>query len=226
MATLLSRLRPCISVRLIASRVFSSPSFKPHNSLSSSFSRPFLNPRAFVGYPIKDKDAYADADAGGGGVSRASIKDADVGGGGVSRVPIKDADAGGGGVSRAPIKVSDTWRTFTRLRGLLGEMEKKRGLSVSDDIADDTKTELYEVYMGERQPDNYDTDEIASHIDLLAPLLGSMEAARESIKCSYGCKISGFGVMLTALQAKRLAEFPNVVSVDRCRGLLCGRRLC
>eukprot|EP00268_Persea_americana_P069366 TRINITY_DN984_c0_g2_i1.p1 TRINITY_DN984_c0_g2~~TRINITY_DN984_c0_g2_i1.p1 ORF type:complete len:340 (+),score=85.07 TRINITY_DN984_c0_g2_i1:181-1200(+) len=51
MAVLLRALRPCHSVRLIACRIFSSPSINPHDS---PLSRLIINPRAFVGYPRND----------------------------------------------------------------------------------------------------------------------------------------------------------------------------
>ncbi|XP_030944112.1 subtilisin-like protease SBT3.9 isoform X1 [Quercus lobata] len=68
------------------------------------------------------------------------------------------------------------------------------------------------VYMGERQ---HDEPELVqdSHHEILSNILGSHEAAKESILYSYKHGFSGFAAVLTESQAKLIADFPGVVSV-------------
>ncbi|BAS87649.1 subtilisin-like protease SBT3.9 [Oryza sativa Japonica Group] len=73
-------------------------------------------------------------------------------------------------------------------------------------------TKLYIVYLGERRHDDADlvTD---SHHDMLASVLGSKEAALESIVYSYRYSFSGFAARLTKAQASIIRGLPDVVSV-------------
>ncbi|BAS74747.1 Os01g0795100 [Oryza sativa Japonica Group] len=57
-------------------------------------------------------------------------------------------------------------------------------------------------------------DVIASHHDMLTTVLGSKEDSLASIIHNYKHGFSGFAVMLTEDQAKQLAEFPEVLSVE------------
>ncbi|THG18954.1 hypothetical protein TEA_029303 [Camellia sinensis var. sinensis] len=68
------------------------------------------------------------------------------------------------------------------------------------------------VYMGERQHDETElvTD---SHHEILSDILGSREAAMESILYSYKHGFSGFAAVLTPHQAALTADFPGVVHV-------------
>ncbi|XP_058085387.1 subtilisin-like protease SBT3.9 [Magnolia sinica] len=68
------------------------------------------------------------------------------------------------------------------------------------------------VYMGERQ--HHDPMVVSnSHLDMLASVLGSKEAASESLIYSYRHGFSGFAAKLTESHAQTIAEFPGVVHV-------------
>ncbi|XP_042501347.1 subtilisin-like protease SBT3.3 isoform X2 [Macadamia integrifolia] len=79
-------------------------------------------------------------------------------------------------------------------------------------FAADTTTNVYIVYMGEKQHNNPATI-VMSHHEMLAKLLGSKEAAKNSILYSYKHGFSGFAASLTDSQAKVIADFPGVVRV-------------
>ncbi|XP_010271499.1 PREDICTED: subtilisin-like protease SBT3.9 isoform X2 [Nelumbo nucifera] len=68
------------------------------------------------------------------------------------------------------------------------------------------------VYMGERRHHDYQLTQ-DSHHEILSTLLGSKQAARESILYSYKHGFSGFAALLTQSQAKLIADFPGVVRV-------------
>ncbi|CAO2194950.1 unnamed protein product [Urochloa humidicola] len=79
---------------------------------------------------------------------------------------------------------------------------------------------LYIVYLGDVKHGHPD-DVIASHHDILSNVLGSMEDSLASMIHNYKHGFSGFAAMLTEDQAKQIAEFPEVISVNpsrRCRG--------
>ncbi|XP_058085389.1 subtilisin-like protease SBT3.6 [Magnolia sinica] len=68
------------------------------------------------------------------------------------------------------------------------------------------------VYMGKRQ--HHDPTVVSnSHHDMLASVLGSKEAASDSLIYSYRHGFSGFAAKLTESQAQTIAEFPGVVHV-------------
>lgn len=71
---------------------------------------------------------------------------------------------------------------------------------------------VYIVYMGEKQP--HDEPELIqdSHHEVLSHLLGS-EDARNSILYSYKHGFSGFAAVLTQSQANLITDFPGVVRV-------------
>ncbi|WJZ83269.1 hypothetical protein VitviT2T_002966 [Vitis vinifera] len=73
-------------------------------------------------------------------------------------------------------------------------------------------TNVYIVYMGERPHDEPELIE-DSHHQILSNLLGSEEAAKESILYHYKHGFSGFAAVLTESQAKVIADFPGVVRV-------------
>ncbi|KAK1661425.1 hypothetical protein QYE76_049584, partial [Lolium multiflorum] len=73
---------------------------------------------------------------------------------------------------------------------------------------------LYIVYLGDVKHGHPD-DVVASHDDMLATLLGSKEESSASVAYNYKHGFSGFAAMLTPEQAKQLAEFPEVISVER-----------
>ncbi|XP_042515836.1 subtilisin-like protease SBT3.9 [Macadamia integrifolia] len=79
-------------------------------------------------------------------------------------------------------------------------------------FAADSTTNVYIVYMGEKHQENPATI-VRSHHDMLATLLGSKEAAKNSILYSYKHGFSGFAASLTDSQAKAIAELPGVVLV-------------
>ncbi|KAM3319690.1 subtilisin-like protease SBT3.4 [Capsicum chacoense] len=72
--------------------------------------------------------------------------------------------------------------------------------------------EVHIVYMGRRQHDDVELATSAHH-QILTSVLGSQEAARDSIIYSYKHGFSGFAATLTKPQAKRIAELPDVVHV-------------
>ncbi|KAF7082257.1 hypothetical protein CFC21_086132 [Triticum aestivum] len=72
---------------------------------------------------------------------------------------------------------------------------------------------LYIAYLGHVKHGHPD-DVVASHHDLLTTLLGSKEGSSASMVYNYKHGFSGFAAMLTADQAKQLAEFPEVISVQ------------
>ncbi|XP_043693869.1 subtilisin-like protease SBT3.9 [Telopea speciosissima] len=78
--------------------------------------------------------------------------------------------------------------------------------------ADTTTTNVYIVYMGEKQQEN-PAAIVTSHHNMLATLLGSKEAAKNSILYSYKHGFSGFAASLSDSQAKAIADLPGVVLV-------------
>ncbi|XP_047060891.1 subtilisin-like protease SBT3.8 [Lolium rigidum] len=73
---------------------------------------------------------------------------------------------------------------------------------------------LYIVYLGDVKHGHPD-DVVSSHHDMLATLLGSKEKSSASVVYNYKHGFSGFAAMLTPEQAKQLAEFPEVISVEQ-----------
>ncbi|CAN6251110.1 unnamed protein product [Urochloa humidicola] len=73
-------------------------------------------------------------------------------------------------------------------------------------------SQLYIVYMGEKQHDD-PMVVTASHHDMLTSVLGSKDEARKSILYSYKHGFSGFAARLTESEAKTIASLPGVVSV-------------
>ncbi|XP_043695404.1 subtilisin-like protease SBT3.9 [Telopea speciosissima] len=76
----------------------------------------------------------------------------------------------------------------------------------------ETTTNVYIVYMGEKQHEN-PAIAVKSHHDMLATLLGSKEAAKNSILYSYKHGFSGFAATLSDSQAKAVADMPGIVRV-------------
>ncbi|XP_044407310.1 subtilisin-like protease SBT3.8 [Triticum aestivum] len=72
---------------------------------------------------------------------------------------------------------------------------------------------LYIAYLGHVKHDD-PSDVVASHHDLLTSLLESKEESLASVVYNYKHGFSGFAAMLTTEQAKELAEFPEVISVQ------------
>ncbi|KAK2665430.1 hypothetical protein Ddye_004004 [Dipteronia dyeriana] len=72
---------------------------------------------------------------------------------------------------------------------------------------------VYIVYMGDRR--TYEEPQLVqeSHHELLSYILGSKEAAKDSIMYSYKHGFSGFAAVLTMPQAKLIADLPGVVRV-------------
>ncbi|CAN1256039.1 Subtilisin-like protease SBT3.6 [Linum perenne] len=79
-----------------------------------------------------------------------------------------------------------------------------------------SSSNVYIVYMGEKQLDDAELVHDFHH-ELLSNLLGSKEAAKESILYSYKHGFSGFAAVLTKSQARVIADFPGVVGVSRNR---------
>ncbi|KAJ6671438.1 hypothetical protein OIU85_015205 [Salix viminalis] len=78
------------------------------------------------------------------------------------------------------------------------------------------KSNVYIVYMGDKIHDEPELVQ-QSHHELLSDIVGSIEAAKESILYSYKHGFSGFAAVLTSSQAKLIADFPGVVGVVRNR---------
>ncbi|KAF3677154.1 Subtilisin-like protease SBT3.5 [Capsicum annuum] len=74
------------------------------------------------------------------------------------------------------------------------------------------ESKVHVVYLGRRKHDDVELTTSAHH-QILSSVLGSQEAARESIIYSYRHGFSGFAAKLTKAQAKRIAELPDVVHV-------------
>ncbi|XP_052151102.1 subtilisin-like protease SBT3.8 [Oryza glaberrima] len=75
---------------------------------------------------------------------------------------------------------------------------------------------LYIAYLGEKQHED-PQETTASHQDMLTRIIGSKEAALESIIYSYKHAFSGFAAMLTESQAQTIAELPEVRSIKPSR---------
>ncbi|KAJ9706398.1 hypothetical protein PVL29_001753 [Vitis rotundifolia] len=74
------------------------------------------------------------------------------------------------------------------------------------------KSRVHIVYLGDRQ--NSDPRLVTdSHHDMLASVLGSTEAAFDSMVYSYKHGFSGFAAKLTDSQAQKVADLPGVVHV-------------
>ncbi|VVB11836.1 unnamed protein product [Arabis nemorensis] len=74
------------------------------------------------------------------------------------------------------------------------------------------ESKVYVVYLGEKEHD--DPESVTkSHHQLLWSLLGSKEAALDSIVYSYRHGFSGFAAKLTESQAQQISELPEVVHV-------------
>nr|XP_011470880.1 PREDICTED: subtilisin-like protease SBT3.3 [Fragaria vesca subsp. vesca] len=87
----------------------------------------------------------------------------------------------------------------------------EQGISITV-VAAKTNSHVHIVYLGERQHDNPKliTD---SHHDLLATIVGSKSLASKLMVYSYRHGFSGFAAKLTAAQAQKFAELPDVVRV-------------
>ncbi|XP_019195104.1 PREDICTED: subtilisin-like protease SBT3.3 [Ipomoea nil] len=76
------------------------------------------------------------------------------------------------------------------------------------------ETKAYIVYMGARQHDDIELI-TSTHHHMLATVLGSQEAAADSMIYSYRHGFSGFAAMMTKSQAQTIADLPGVVKVMR-----------
>ncbi|XP_021281773.1 subtilisin-like protease SBT3.9 isoform X1 [Herrania umbratica] len=74
------------------------------------------------------------------------------------------------------------------------------------------KSNVHIVYMGEKKHEDPATTKM-SHHKILSTLLGSKEAAKNSMLYSYKHGFSGFAARLTESQAEEIAAFPGVVQV-------------
>ncbi|KAL6003954.1 hypothetical protein ACLOJK_004500 [Asimina triloba] len=89
-------------------------------------------------------------------------------------------------------------------------------LGVGEVEAEEAASKVYIVYMGARQ--HADPKLVtASHHELVASVLGSKEAAAQSILYSYKHGFSGFSAVLTDSHAKQISEMPGVVRVTPSR---------
>ncbi|KAF7837051.1 subtilisin-like protease SBT3.9 isoform X1 [Senna tora] len=84
-------------------------------------------------------------------------------------------------------------------------------LVISEIFAEATNN-VHIVYMGDKIYDDPETTKKYHH-KMLTSLLGSKEAARNSILYSYKHGFSGFAARLTKSQAEEIAKFPGVVHV-------------
>ncbi|KAL3342372.1 hypothetical protein AABB24_026407 [Solanum stoloniferum] len=87
-------------------------------------------------------------------------------------------------------------------------------LNLSDflGIQENAKSKAHIVYLGRRQHDDIELTTSAHH-QILSSVLGSQEAARDSIIYSYKHGFSDFAARLTKSQAIKIAELPDVVHV-------------
>ncbi|XP_022737303.1 subtilisin-like protease SBT3.6 [Durio zibethinus] len=74
------------------------------------------------------------------------------------------------------------------------------------------KSNVHIVYMGEKKHEDPTITKM-SHYKMLSNLLGSKEAAKNSMLYSYKHGFSGFAARLTESQAEEIAAFPGVVQV-------------
>ncbi|XP_016564227.2 subtilisin-like protease SBT3.4 [Capsicum annuum] len=74
------------------------------------------------------------------------------------------------------------------------------------------ENKVHIVYMGKGQHDDAELT-TSTHHQILTSVLGSPEAAKDSIIYSYKHGFSGFAAKLTKSQAKKIAELPDVVHV-------------
>ncbi|XP_019464295.1 PREDICTED: subtilisin-like protease SBT3.9 isoform X1 [Lupinus angustifolius] len=88
-------------------------------------------------------------------------------------------------------------------------------LVISEIYAEETSS-VYIVYTGDKIYQNPETAK-KYHLKMLSSLLGSKEAAKNSILYSYKHGFSGFAARLTKSQAEEIEKFPEVVSVIRNR---------
>ncbi|KAK7318983.1 hypothetical protein RJT34_03692 [Clitoria ternatea] len=79
-------------------------------------------------------------------------------------------------------------------------------------ISAEATDSVHIVYMGDKTYQNPETTKRYHH-KMLSSLLGSKEAAKNSILYSYKHGFSGFAARLTKSQAEAIAKFPGVVSV-------------
>ncbi|KAK3118682.1 hypothetical protein QOZ80_9BG0704040 [Eleusine coracana subsp. coracana] len=84
--------------------------------------------------------------------------------------------------------------------------------SVLPQFSKEEAKKLYIVYLGERQFEDAHLV-TRSHHDMLSSVLGSEEAAADSIVYSYKHGFSGFSAMLTESHARKIRELPGVLSV-------------
>ncbi|KAG4939044.1 hypothetical protein JHK84_045242 [Glycine max] len=84
---------------------------------------------------------------------------------------------------------------------------------LQDSLVNSAETSsVHIVYMGDKIYQNPQTTKMYPH-KMLSSLLGSKEAAKNSILYSYKHGFSGFAARLTKYQAEEIAKFPGVVSV-------------
>uniref|UniRef100_A0ACD5ZXX8 Uncharacterized protein n=1 Tax=Avena sativa TaxID=4498 RepID=A0ACD5ZXX8_AVESA len=100
----------------------------------------------------------------------------------------------------------------TRCVVILVALFDLHGIGFASFGASDGGKKLYIVYLGERQHEHAD-HATASHHSILASVLGSEDAASESMVYSYKHGFSGFSAMLTEPQAQTIRGLPGVVSV-------------
>ncbi|KAH6830678.1 Subtilase family protein [Perilla frutescens var. hirtella] len=74
------------------------------------------------------------------------------------------------------------------------------------------KTNVYIVYLGERQHDDPKLV-TRSHYDMLTTLMDSKQLALESMVYSYSHGFSGFAAKLTEFEAQQLSDHPDVVAL-------------
>ncbi|KAK1261813.1 Xylem serine proteinase 1 [Acorus gramineus] len=73
----------------------------------------------------------------------------------------------------------------------------------------------YIVYLGDKVHDSVDV--VGSHHDLLSEILGSNDAAKESIYHSYTKSMNAFAAFLTEEEAEELSELDGVLYVFKCK---------
>ncbi|KAI4344908.1 hypothetical protein L6164_012090 [Bauhinia variegata] len=108
------------------------------------------------------------------------------------------------------------WRNWrfsrkTHLLVLFALLLLQNCLVISETFAE-TETSVHIIYMGDKIYDDPKTTKRFHH-KMLSSLVGSKEAAKNSIIYSYKHGFSGFAAKLTKSQAEEIAKYPGVVQV-------------
>ncbi|XVE58184.1 hypothetical protein DITRI_Ditri04bG0150000 [Diplodiscus trichospermus] len=102
--------------------------------------------------------------------------------------------------------------TKLNLLAILALVSIQSHLQFLPKLIEAAKSNVHIVYMGEKKHEDPVATKM-SHYKMLSTLLGSKEAAKNSMLYSYKHGFSGFAARLTESQAEEIAAFPGVVQV-------------